>query len=309
MAELALLTSFLAASVRLGVPLALAALGETVSERAGVINIGIEGSLIAGALGGALGALAWSSAFAGVLAGALAGALVAVVFAAFVVGLNTDQIITGTAITMGGLGLTGAVYQARFGLTGTTLTLPPLSSVPIPLLHRIPVLGPALFDHAPTVYFTVVMGILLWYGLFRTEWGLELRAVGESPAAAQAAGVRVRWTRFWATVFGGLMAGIAGAHLALDAGTFIEGMSGGRGFIALAVVVLGRWNPLLVVVAATFFGGASALQFSMQALGWDVPHQFFLALPYLLTLAALAGWVGRTRAPSALAHPWPETNT
>ena len=308
MAEAALFTSFLAASVRLGVPLALAALGETISERAGVINIGLEGSLIAGALGGALGALAWSSALGGLLAGAGAGALVAVVFAAFAVGLNTDQIITGTAVTMGGLGLTGAVYQARFGLTGATLTLPPLPIISVPLLNRLPFVGPALFEQTPTVYLAVALGILLWYFLFRTEWGLELRAVGESPEAAQAAGVRVRWTRFWAAVFGGTLAGVAGAHLALDSGTFIEGMSGGRGFIALAVVVLGRWNPLWVLVAAIFFGGASALQFSLQAVGWDVPHQFFLALPYLLTLAALAGWVGRARAPSALAHPWPKTS-
>lgn len=309
MAEVALMTSFLAASVRLGVPLALAALGETVSERAGVINIGLEGSLIAGALGGALGALAWSSALGGVVAGALAGALVATVFAVFVVALNTDQIITGAAVTMGGLGLTGAVYQARFGSTGTSLTLPPLPSLSVPLLSRIPVLGPALFEQALTTYLAVILGAVLWYGLFKTEWGLELRAVGESPDAALAAGVRVQWMRFWATVFGGLLAGIAGAHLALDSGTFVEGMSGGRGFIALAVVVLGRWNPLWVLVAALFFGGASALQFTLQALGLDVPHQFFLALPYLLTLAALAGWVGTARAPAALARPWPKEST
>lgn len=300
------LVLFLEASVRLGVPLALAAMGEAVTERSGVINIGLEGSLIAGALGGALGALALGSAGAGVLAGAAAGLAVAVVFAAFSVGLGTDQIITGTAITLGGLGLTGAIYQARFGATGTALTLPTLPAVPIPGLVELPWVGSALFAQAPTAYLAYALAPLLWYYLFRTEWGLELRAVGEHPDAAEAAGVRVRRVRFWATAFGGAMAGLAGAHLALaHAGTFAENMSAGRGFIAIAVVVLGRWNPVLVLFAALFFGAASALQFFLQALGLDLPYQLFLALPYLLTLAALAGWVGRARAPAALALPWP----
>ncbi|MDH3208016.1 MAG: ABC transporter permease [Gemmatimonadota bacterium] len=301
------LVLFLEASVRLGVPLALAAMGETITERSGVINIGLEGSIISGALGGALGALAFGSAGFGVLAGAVAGFVVAAVFAGFCVGLRTDQIITGTAITLGGLGLTGAVYQARFGATGTALSLPTLAPVPIPGLGDIPWIGSALFGQAPTAYFAYALAPVLWYFLFRTAWGLELRAVGEEPHAAQAAGVRVRWVRFWATVFGGALAGVAGAHLALaHAGTFAENMSAGRGFIAIAVVVLGRWNPLFVLLAALLFGAASAFQFLLQALGLDLPYQLFLAFPYLLTLAALAGWVGRSRAPAALALPWPK---
>lgn len=300
------LVLFMEASVRLGVPLALAAMGEAITERSGVINIGLEGSLIAGALGGALGALALGSAGGGVVFGAAAGLAVALVFAGLSVGLGTDQIITGTAVTLGGLGLTGAIYQARFGVTGTALTLPTLPPAPIPVLSEIPWLGSALFVQAPTAYLAYALAPLLWYFLFRTAWGLELRAVGEQPDAAQAAGVRVRWVRFWATCFGGALAGIAGAHLALaHAGTFAENMSAGRGFIAIAVVVLGRWNPLLVLLAALFFGAASALQFFLQALGLDLPYQLFLALPYVLTLAALAGWVGRARAPAALAQPWP----
>lgn len=306
MPELAALVAFLEASVRLGVPLALAALGETVSERSGVINIGLEGSMIAGALGGALGALALDSAAAGVLVGAAAGAAVALVFAVFVVGLNADQIITGAAVTLAGLGFTAVVYEARFGATGTALSLPTLPGLRIPALADVPLLGPALFDQAATAYLAYLLAPALWWFLFRTGWGLELRAVGEEPAAAEAAGVRVGWTRLWATVFGGLLAGVAGAHLSLvHTGTFAEGMSAGKGFIAIAVVVLGRWNPPLVLLAALFFGAASALQFLMQTLGLDVPYQLFLAFPYVLTLAALAGWVGRSRAPAALALPWP----
>ncbi|MEJ2203983.1 MAG: ABC transporter permease [Gemmatimonadota bacterium] len=308
MPEATVFTAFLEAAVRLGVPLALAALGETITERSGVINIGLEGSLIAGALGAALGALAFDSPVLGVLAGAGAGLAVSAVFAAFVVGLNTDQIITGTAVTLGGLGLTGALYQARFGVTGTALTLPTLRPVSVPLLSDIPVVGPAFFNQAPTAYLAYLLAPVLWALLFRTEWGLELRAVGEGPSAAQAAGVRVRWLRLLATLFGGTLAGVAGAHLALaHAGTFAENMSAGRGFIAIAVVVLGRWNPVWVLFAALFFGAASALQFFLQALGMDVPYQLFLALPYLLTLAALAGWVGRARAPASLALPWPRS--
>lgn len=306
MVETLALAAFFEASVRLGAPLALAALGETVTERAGVINIGLEGSFIAGALGAALGALAFSSAPVGVLAGAAAGLSVAAVFALFAVGLNADQIITGTAVTLGGLGFTGAVYQARFGATGTALTLPTLAPFPIPLLSDIPLVGRALFAQAPTVYLAYALAPALWYFLYRTEWGLELRAVGEAPGAAEAAGVRVRWTRALATLLGGGLAGVAGAHLALaHAGTFSENMTAGRGFIAIAVVVLGRWNPLWVLAAALFFGAASAFQFFLQTLGLDLPYQLFLAFPYLLSLAALAGWMGRSRAPAALALPWP----
>lgn len=299
------LVLFLEAAVRLGIPLALAAIGETITERSGVINIGLEGSIIAGALGGALGALAFESAGLGAVAGAGAGVLVAFVFAAFAIALGADQIIAGTAVTIGGLGMTGAVYQARFGVTGTELSLPTLAPWAIPGLSEIPIVGSALFGQAPTAYFAYLLAPAAWYFLFRTPWGLELRATGEAPAAAEAAGVRVRTVRFVATLFGGAMAGLAGAHLALaHAGTFAENMSAGKGFIAIAVVVLGRWNPVLVLLAALFFGAASAMQFFLQALGFDVPYQVFLAFPYVLTLLALAGWVGRSKAPAALALPW-----
>jgi general nucleoside transport system permease protein len=298
--------AFLEATVRLAAPLALAALGETLSERSGVINIGLEGSIIAGALGGALAALAFGSAPLGVVGGAASGLAVALVFAVFAVGLNTDQIITGTAVTLGGLGVTAVLYQARFGVTGTALTLPTLDVWAVPGLASLPWVGSAFFGQAPTVYLAYLLAPLIWWLLFRTEWGLEIRAAGEDPQAAEAAGVRVRWLRFGTCLVGGALAGVAGAHLALaHAGTFAEGMSAGRGFIAIAVVVLGRWHPGGVLLAALFFGAASALQFFLQTLGIAVGYQLFLALPYVLTLAALAGWVGRARAPAALALPWP----
>jgi len=298
---------FLEAGVRLGAPLALAALGETVVERAGVLNLGVEGGIIAGALAGAMAGLATGSTTVGVLAGAGAGVLVGLVFALFAIVLNRDQIIVGTAVTMGGLGLTGAVYQAAFGATGTALDLPTLSPIAIPVLSGIPVVGGAFFNQAYTVYLAFLLAPLLHWFLFHTQRGLELRAVGEAPEAAEAVGARVRWIRVGAVLFGGALAGIAGVHLALGhAGTFAEGMSAGRGFIAIAVVVLGRWRPIGVLLAALFFGAASAFQFFLQAVGVNAPYQLILVLPYALTLLALAGWFGRSRAPAALAKPWPE---
>lgn len=302
----AVVTAFLEAGVRLGAPLALAALGETVSERAGVLNIGLEGAIICGAFGGAVGALASGSPGVGVVAGALSGLAITAVFAAFVLWLNADQIITGTAITLGGLGLTAALYQARFGATGTELSLPTLEALPIPLLVEIPVLGPALFNQKATAYLAYLLAPLLAWLIYRTALGLQLRAVGEDPESAAAAGVRVQAVRLWATLTGGLLAGLAGAHLSVAyTGTFAQNMSAGRGFIAIAVVVLGRWHPVWVLGAALFFGAASALQSFLQTLGLEIGYQLFLAIPYVLTLLALGGFFGRARAPAALALPWP----
>ncbi|UCC26850.1 MAG: ABC transporter permease [Gemmatimonadales bacterium] len=304
--NLVILTAFLEAGVRLAAPLALAALGETLSERGGVLNIGLEGSIICGALAAALGALATGSATLGLASGALAGAVVAGVFALFVLWLNADQIITGTAISMGGLGFTAAMYQARFGATGTQLSLPTLDTWTLPALGSIPVLGPAFFSQKPTVYLAYLLAPLLAWFLFRTAAGLQVRAVGEDPDSAAAAGIAVRRVRLWVTLAGGALAGMAGAHLSIAfTGTFQPGMSAGRGFIAIAVVVLGRWHPVWVLAAALFFGAAYALQTFLQTLGLDVGYQLFLAVPYVLTLLALGGWLGRSRAPAALALPWP----
>ncbi len=305
MADVGVFASFLAAAAGLAIPLALAALGETVSERAGVINIGLEGSVIWGALGGAMAGLA-AGPYAGLAGGAIAGTAAALLFGLFAVGLNTNQIITGTAVTIGSLGFTGAVFQSRFGATGLALELKTVPSWKLPLLSEVPLLGPVLFDRAPTFYVVYLLAPALWWFLFRTRWGLALRSVGEAPDAAHAAGIGVIRTRMLAVLFGGFMAGLAGAHLCLvHTGTFSENMSAGKGFIAVAVVVLGRWNPPGVLAAACFFGAAEALQYVLQAANADLPYPLFLALPYVLSLAALAGWFGRSRAPATLALPWP----
>jgi simple sugar transport system permease protein len=290
---LELLAAFLGASVRTATPLALAALGETVSERAGVINIGLEGSIIAGALGGTLAA-ASLGVTGGFAAGALAGVAMAALFALFVVGFKGDAIITGTAITLLALGITGTVYRTVYGAGGVALSSPTATEVAIPGLAALPVVGRALFAQPPVTYLAVALVPLLTWALFRTHWGVALRAVGEAPEAAVAAGVRPGRIQLGAILLAGALAGVAGATLVLaQAGTFVEGMSAGRGFIAIAIVVLGRRHPAGVALAALLFGAAQSLQTLFQAMGWTgVPYQLFLAVPYVLTLAAM---VVRTR--------------
>lgn len=295
-----LIAGFGAAAVRIATPLLLAALGETVAERAGVLNLGIEGAMLAGALAGTLGASA-AGGWAGASAGVLAGVVVAAVFAAVAIGAHADQVISGTAVTLGATGLTGAIFRAMSATQPAALRSATFAAAPVPLLHRIPVVGPAFFEQPWPTYLCYLAVPVTWWLLFRTRWGLRLRAAGESPEAAQAAGVRVARVRVVATVLGGAFAGLGGATLVLaQVGSFAENMTAGRGFVAIAIVVLGRWDPLRVAIAALAFGALTALQFLLQGLGLSIPYQLFLMLPYVITLLALAGAVGRTRAPAAL---------
>ncbi len=295
------LTSFLEASVRTATPLALAALGELLVERAGVINIGLEGIVLGGAFGALLGAGS-NSLTIGFVAGCAAGVAVAALFALFAVTMRADQIITGTAVNLLVLGLTGALYRGLYGATGAALTIPTTGSVAVPLLARIPILGPTFFDQPPPTYLVYLTVPVLWWWLYRTHAGLAVRAIGERPESVRVAGVDVHRWRWMTLLVGGGLGGVAGALLVLSqSGTFAEGMSAGRGFIAIAIVVLGRWRPMGVLIASLLFGAASALQYLFQAMGWRVPYQLFLALPYVLTLLALAGFAGRRiEAPAAL---------
>jgi simple sugar transport system permease protein len=188
-----------------------------------------------------------------------------------------------------------------YGAAGAALSIPTLHAVPLPLLAHIPLLGPALFDQPLPTYAVYLLVPLLWWWSYRTQSGLALRAVGENPDAARSAGVASRRVQTGAILIGGLLGGLAGATLVLaQAGTFAEGMSAGRGFIAIAIVALGRWHPVGTAIAALVFGAASAAQFLFQAMGWTAPYQLFLALPYLLTLIALATATRNRRAPRAL---------
>lgn len=296
------LDAFLQGTIRTATPLALAALGETVAERAGVINIGLEGSIIAGALAATVAATHFGVA-GGIAAAMLAGLAVALLFALFVVTLRADQIITGTAVAMLALGATGTIYRLLYGEMGAALTVPTMGAAPIPLLSSIPIIGRALFEQPVVTYVAYILIPAVAWWMYRTHAGLALRAVGERPEAAAASGVRAARVRTFAIAVDGVLGGLAGATLVLaQAGTFVEGMSAGRGFIAIAIVALGRWRPLGVALAALVFGAASALQYFFQATGTRAPYQLFLALPYLLTLVALAAARGRSAAPAALAR-------
>ncbi len=297
--------SFLGAAVRVATPLLLAALGEMIVERAGVINLGIEGGMLGGALASAIAAASFGP-WTGLLAGAVAGAVIAIAGAAVTIAARADQIIAGTAITLGAVGLTGAIYASVFASKGVGFTLPTLAPVPIAGFDQVPFIGSAFFNQPVPTYLAILLVPAAWWFLFRTRAGLALRATGESAVNARAAGVPVARVQAGAVITGGVLAGLAGATLVLaQVGTFAERMTAGRGFIAIAIVVLGRWHPVGVLLASLLFGAATALQFAFQALGLNVPYQFFRMLPYVLTLALLAGLVGGVRPPAALGRPLP----
>jgi ABC-type uncharacterized transport system permease subunit len=300
---LLMVTGFLAAAVRVASPLLIAALGEMISERGGVINLGLEGAMLSGALAAVLGAEAVGPWF-GVLLSVAAGAILMIVLALIAIWLRADQIIAGTALTLAAVGVTGAVYRQTHGITGASPSVETFTPAPVPLLSKIPVIGPALFDQPVLVYLGFLAIPLTWLLLYRTRWGLQLRAAGESPQAAHANGVRVGWTRAGGVILGGALGGLAGGTLVLaQVGAFAERMTAGRGFVAIAIVVLGRWHPVGVGIAAILFGILTALQYLFQALGFAIPYQLFLMLPYLLTLLALGGFRGRSVAPASLGKP------
>jgi ABC-type uncharacterized transport system permease subunit len=303
----ALLTSLLQSTVTMAVPLLLAALGELLAERAGVINIGLEGMLLTGAFAAMATTYATGMPVLGVLAAWGSGLLLALLFAYLVVTHRANQIVVGTALNLFAVGITGVAYRALFGVTGAALTVTGLAPLPLPFLSSLPVIGPGFCSQTILGYLAFVLVPMVSFGLYKTIPGLKLRMVGEDPAAAAAQGVPVRFTQLLALSGCGILGATAGAYLAVAyAHTFVEGMSAGRGFIALAIVIFGRWSPSGALGAALLFGLATALQFHVQALGLHIPYQFLLMLPYVLTLLALAGYAGRTNAPAALGVPLEE---
>ncbi|HEY3934463.1 MAG TPA: ABC transporter permease [Gemmatimonadales bacterium] len=296
----ALAVAFGTASIRVATPLVLAAIGEAIAERSGVINLGIEGGMLAGAFAAAVGAT-HGGLMAGVVAGTLAGIVVAFVFGAIAVWGRTDQIISGMAVTLAATGLTGLLARRVWGVAGAGLSIPTMKAIAVPALATIPIVGPIFFNQPAITYLAYLMIPLAGWLLFRSRFGLEVRASGEGPAAAAACGVAVARVRITAVVIGGLCAGLAGASLVLaEVGTFSEQMTAGRGFIAIAIVALGRWNPVGIAVASLVFGAATATQYLFQAAGTSVPYQLFLVLPYLLALAVMAIATRRHGGPAGL---------
>jgi simple sugar transport system permease protein len=301
-----LLTSLLLGAVTLSVPLIFGALGGVIGERAGVVNVAIEGQLLAGAFCSALVASSTGSMTLGLVAAAVAGVLVSFILAAFAIKYLVDQVIVGVVINVLVTGLTNFGYTKILAADPSHLnrriTLP---NLPIPGLAQIPVIGPVFFDHSIIVYIAYVAVAGVWFGLFHTRWGLRVRAVGEHPKAADTVGINVNGTRFWNVSLAGAIAGLGGAFFTLGSvGIFTKEMTAGQGYIALAAVIFGRWDPIRATLAALLFGFATNLQNSLGIIGSPVPSEFLLMLPYLVTIFAVAGLVGKSRAPAADGKPY-----
>lgn len=299
------LTGLLQGSLFLAVPLVFGALSGVLCERVGIINIAIEGQLLAGAFLAAVVASLTSSAYAGLIAAPIAGALVGVLLVIFSVKYWVNQIIVGVVLNVLVVGVTSYLYSTVLSADPATWnSRNPLPVIEIPVLSQIPVVGPVLFRQTLLVYLMYVVVILLQVFLFRSRWGLRLRAVGEHPKAADTVGIKVNATRVRNTILGGAVAGLGGAFFTVAAGlAFGKEMTGGKGFIALAAMILGRWNPVGALVAALLFGFSDNLQTVLGIVGTPIPSQIMLMTPYVVTIFAVAGLVGRVRPPAAEGIP------
>jgi general nucleoside transport system permease protein len=292
-------------SLLAAIPLVLGALAGCLCERSGVINIAIEGQLICGAFAGAaIGSLLglWAGVIAGIIGGGLVGALLAV----FAIKYRVDQIILGVVINTLAFGLTDYLYDRVMAPYTNTLNKGNFfGTIKVPVLGEIPIIGPIFFDSNIFLYITYALIILIQVGLFATRWGLRVRAVGEHPTAADTVGIKVLWTRYRNVILGGMVAGIGGAYLTVGSvGTFTPEMSNGFGYIALAAVIFGRWTPLGAVAAALLFGFTKQLGFVLGLLNIPLPAQILSMTPYVATIIAVAGLVGRVRPPAADGKPY-----
>jgi simple sugar transport system permease protein len=298
-------TAVLNSTLRQSTPIILGALAGILCERSGVINIGIEGMMLLSAFLGFLFNVWTGNLFLAVVGTLLAGGLIGALHALMSITLKVDQIISGTVINILAVGFTGYFYQQ--GLTTQGKLVP----VRIPLLADIPIIGPVLFENPPITYGALILVAVIHLLLFRTRWGLRTRAVGEHPAAADTVGIQVNRMRYINVILGGMLAGLAGGFLTLEAvGSFERNMTNGRGFVSLAVMIFGKWTPLGAWAGALLFGFANGLQTQIQFLqnqlpswlAWvgQIPHQFIGLLPYVLTIIVLAGFVGRARPPAAI---------
>ncbi|RLP77500.1 ABC transporter permease [Mycetocola tolaasinivorans] len=295
----------LVGALALSVPLTFGALGGVISERAGIINVAIEGQMLAGAFVSAVVASVTRSAVAGLLAALIAGAVVSSVLALFAIRYLVNQVIVGVVLNVLVTGLTSFLFSQILSINPSLNAPERFARIPIPLLSEVPILGPVFFRQTVIVYLMYVSIALVAYVLFFTRWGLRVRAVGEHPLAADTVGIRVNTTRFLAVLIAGGIAGIGGAYFTLGSvGAFNKEMTAGAGFIALAAVIFGRWDPIRATLAALLFGFASSIQNVLGIIGSALPSEFLLALPYAVTILAVAGFVGTVHPPAASGKPY-----
>ncbi|AEA46480.1 ABC transporter permease [Archaeoglobus veneficus] len=298
------IASLIAASIRAGTPLLFATLGEIITERSGVLNLGLEGIMITGAMTGFAVSLLTGNPWLGVLAAGLAGMAMASIHAFFSITLKADQSVTGLMLVLLGIGLTGFLGRNYIGQVAEYI-----QPVNIPYLSELPFVGEAFFSHDPLVYAAMLLVPLTWFFLFRTRHGMEIIAVGESPEAADTLGISVEKLRYASVLIGGFLVGIAGAHLSLAyAKLWTDGMTAGRGWICLALVIFSGWMPQRAILGAYLFGGLDVLSFKLQAAGVGVSYHLLKMIPYVVTILVLLFSVMRKKekfgAPSALGKPY-----
>ncbi len=296
---------FLSSGLRMSVPLIFAAWGGVLSERCGVVNIALEGILLMGAFGSGVGAFFLGSPVAGLVIGVLCGMLTGLVLSGLSISLRVNQIVVGIAINILALGLTTYLARLLLETHADSINLAGFHPMAIPLLSSIPVLGPVLFNQDILVYAMYLMAPLLWWFVYHTPWGLSVRAIGEYPAAADSAGIPVTLVRHLCLAGASAICSLGGCYLVLSqVFLFSEGMSAGKGFIALAAVSLGRWNPLGALLAGLLFGVCDALQLTLQFTNPGVPYQIFVVLPYVAAILAMVGLISKTKAPAAIGIPY-----
>ncbi|MDZ5441893.1 ABC transporter permease [Micromonospora sp. 4G57] len=289
----------------LALPLIFGALSGVLCERTGVVNVAIEGQLLMGAFSGALFGSIYQNVWVGLLAAAVGGALISLLLAVFAIRYLVDQVIMGTVLNLFAVGVTGFLYERLMQINAEKYnSAPRFGNWEIPLLKDIPLIGPALFRGNIFLYLGLLLVLVIHLALFRTRWGLRTRSVGEHPTAADTLGVRVLRLRYRNVIMAGLVAGVGGASYTLAFYSFTKNMIGGKGFIALAALIFGRWSPTGALLAALFFGFADQLATYLGAIGSSIPSQFLAMLPYLATILAVAGLVGRVRAPAADGKPY-----
>jgi len=288
----------LAAAIRMATPIVYAALGGMFSERVGVVNIGMEGIMLTSALGGVIVSYYTGNPWLGVVAAVAIGGLMGLVHAVVTVRYAGNQIVSGTGLNVLAMGFTAYMSQILWGSRGASESVASIEDITIPILSDVPVIGPIVGTHSPLVYLMPVVTAICYVVLFRTPLGLHIRAVGEHPTAAETAGIDVVRIKYMGVIVSGMLSGLGGAFLSLShLNLFARGMTGGRGFIALAALIFGKWMPFGVLEAGLLFGFADALQMRLQSLG-ILPPQIILMIPYVLTVAVLAGVVGRAKPPS-----------
>jgi len=289
----------------LALPLIFGSLAGVLCERSGVVNVAIEGQLLMGAFAGALIGTMSGNVWVGLIAAAFGGAFISLLLALFAIRYLVDQVVIGIVLNLFAIGLTGFLYERLMQTDQPAYNQPPhFGTWEIPLLSDIPVLGPALFRGSIFLYLALILVVVINVALFRTRWGLRTRSIGEHPIAADTLGVRVLGLRYRNVLLAGMVAGIGGGSYTLLLYSFTKNMIGGKGFIALAAMIFGRWSPTGALLASLFFGFADQLGAYLGAISSAIPSQFLAMLPYLATLLAVAGLVGRVRAPAADGKPY-----